>query len=324
MISIIIPIFNASKYLKECFESCVAQTFENIEIIAVDDASTDNSLNMIVQLAEIDSRIKIVKHTVNCGLVQSRRTGIENAIGEYVCFLDSDDTLCHDAIETLMTKSAAHDIVIGQMSICTESGQILRVTQNSMPFGYDTHGILCAYIAKKTIGSLCGRLIKLDKLKAIPAIPTDITIGEDFIANLLLADVNCSVCLVDKPVYNYIQHPASMINMPSDNKANQRMKFIEWVVCFVTAKPDNKELTDCLALFVGEEYFSFLRDGGDNFRNIEIKNIVNNLFLSNNYALEQTPFWRKMMLQCYKLSPMFVGPLYRFLFVKIRNLLSII
>lgn len=89
-ISVIIPIYNVETYLKRCISSVIAQNYENIEIILVDDGSTDNSSNICDEFAAVDSRIKVI-HKDNGGLVSARKAGLEYATGEYTAFVDGDD-----------------------------------------------------------------------------------------------------------------------------------------------------------------------------------------------------------------------------------------
>ena len=109
-VSIIVPVYNVEKYLERCVESLVNQTYQNIEIILVDDKSTDSSPEICDRLAKSDSRIKVVHKEKNEGLGFARNTGIENAEGEYFLFLDSDDYLdlktCEKTLEKLEEKNA--------------------------------------------------------------------------------------------------------------------------------------------------------------------------------------------------------------------------
>lgn len=90
MISVVIPIYNVEKYLKKCIESVINQTYKNLEIILVNDGSTDNSKNIIDEYSLIDNRIKVINKK-NGGLSDARNVGIEIAKGDYITFLDSDD-----------------------------------------------------------------------------------------------------------------------------------------------------------------------------------------------------------------------------------------
>ena len=101
-VSIIVPVYNVEKYLEKCLDSIVKQTYENIEIILVDDGSTDKSGTILDQYAEMDNRISVI-HKKNEGVSTARNTGIEAARGEYICFADADDYLMPDYVEYLLT-----------------------------------------------------------------------------------------------------------------------------------------------------------------------------------------------------------------------------
>lgn len=105
LISIVVPVYNVEKYLKRCLDSLINQTYENIEIILVNDGSTDDSLEICKEYSKNDKRIKIVSKK-NEGLGMARNTGIDNASGQYICFFDSDDFVEINAIEKL------HDVII--------------------------------------------------------------------------------------------------------------------------------------------------------------------------------------------------------------------
>ena len=92
LISVIVPVYNAEKYLRECLDSIVNQTYKNIEIILVDDGSTDGSGAICDEYADKDVRIKVY-HIPNGGASNDRNLGIDNADGEYLMFVDSDDII---------------------------------------------------------------------------------------------------------------------------------------------------------------------------------------------------------------------------------------
>lgn len=114
LVSIIVPVYNTSKYLEKCLESLKNQTLKNIEIIVVDDGSTDESLKIAKKIAKDDKRIKVF-HKQNGGLSSARNYGIEKATGDFIGFVDSDDYVEENMFETLL------DMVIennANMSIC--------------------------------------------------------------------------------------------------------------------------------------------------------------------------------------------------------------
>ena len=116
-VSVIIPVYNTEKYLRECLDSVVNQTLRDIEIICVDDGSTDNSLAILREYETKDSRIKVLtQENINAGA--ARNKGLSEATGEFLSFLDSDDFFEPDAIERMYecAKSRNAEIVVYQVS----------------------------------------------------------------------------------------------------------------------------------------------------------------------------------------------------------------
>lgn len=99
--SIVVPIYNVESYLSECLDSILNQTFQNYEIICINDASTDKSYEILLKYAEKNKQIKVINNSSNKGLSYSRNCGIKEAVGEYILFVDSDDMLCRDSLDVL-------------------------------------------------------------------------------------------------------------------------------------------------------------------------------------------------------------------------------
>ena len=102
-VSVIIPVYNAEKYLAGCLNSVINQTLAGIEIICVEDGSTDNSKKILAEYEKADSRIRVIWHSNNMGIVTTRKHGVLAAQGQYIMFLDSDDELFSHACETAYT-----------------------------------------------------------------------------------------------------------------------------------------------------------------------------------------------------------------------------
>lgn len=112
-ISVIIPIYNVEKYIKQCLESVINQTLADIEIICIDDGSTDNSLQILEEYARVDKRFKVISQK-NEGQGIARNKGIEIAKGEYIIFLDSDDWLEINALEFLYKEAKTKNMQVVQ------------------------------------------------------------------------------------------------------------------------------------------------------------------------------------------------------------------
>ena len=108
-VSIIIPVFNSEKYIENCIKSILGQDYKNVEIIIINDGSTDNSVKIIKQINS--DKIKLINQKNN-GPSSARNNGIKNASGEWIMFLDSDDMLADNAISNLIEKSINTDHVI--------------------------------------------------------------------------------------------------------------------------------------------------------------------------------------------------------------------
>lgn len=130
-ISFIIPVFNTEEYVKKCIESVIDQTYKNIEIIVIDDGSTDNSLKICNEIGMKDNRIKIY-HKENGGLSSARNYGIKKASGDYLYFLDSDDYIPLDSAEVLINISEKYnsDIVIGNYQKVYENQKAVTKEDN--------------------------------------------------------------------------------------------------------------------------------------------------------------------------------------------------
>lgn len=128
-ISVIITAYNVGKFIERAVKSALSQTYQNIEVIIVEDCSTDNTKDIIEQLAKEDDRIKIIYHEENKGAGWGRRDGIEVSTGDYFITVDGDDWLDEDFIESLVKKAeeTGADIVSGGIT-CNKAGGYWEAT----------------------------------------------------------------------------------------------------------------------------------------------------------------------------------------------------
>jgi len=112
-LSIVVPVFNTSPYLNRSINSILDQTFKDFELILVDDASTDNSLEILVNYSKIDNRIKTIHFEINKGVSAARNAGIDIAKGEFIGFVDSDDFIDKRFYENLLKNSKDYDVIEG-------------------------------------------------------------------------------------------------------------------------------------------------------------------------------------------------------------------
>ena len=132
-VSVIIPIYNTEEYLKECLDSVISQTLTDIEIICIDDGSTDGSLNILKEYALNDNRIKILKQK-NKGAGAARNLGIKNATGEFVNFFDSDDYMKPEMLKELYNKAIeiGSDITVCRSIIYRENSASFEDVEHSI------------------------------------------------------------------------------------------------------------------------------------------------------------------------------------------------
>lgn len=118
-ISIILPCFNVEKYLERCFASCLAQTYQNFELIFVNDASTDKTLDKLNELEVRDKRVKIINLNINGGTFHARKVGYESSEGDYIFFLDPDDEISPDFLDLMLNESVQKtaDMIFSKLEI---------------------------------------------------------------------------------------------------------------------------------------------------------------------------------------------------------------
>lgn len=203
-ISVIIPVYNIAEYLPCCIDSVLAQTYKNLEIILVDDGSTDNSRNIIEKYAEKDSRIvKIFKN--NSGVSDTRNKGIDIATGDYIGFVDGDDYIEPEMYELLLSNALKYD---ADISHCGYQ----MIFPSRVDYYYNTgeviiqdnkKGIIDLIEGQRIEPSPCNKLYKRDIVKDI-RMPLDIKINEDYLFNIMVfANAKKSV-FEDKVLYHYI------------------------------------------------------------------------------------------------------------------------
>ena len=152
LISIIVPVYKAEKYLKRCVDSLRNQTYTNLEIILVDDGSPDNSGKMCDTFAQEDSRIKVI-HKENGGQSDARNVGIKNATGKYIGFIDSDDYIEKDMYEVLYNEIIQKDADISVVSnaMVRENGERINGSDSGCKYVYEGDEIIKQLLLHVTV-----------------------------------------------------------------------------------------------------------------------------------------------------------------------------
>lgn len=211
LVSIIIPVYNVEKYLTECINSALRQTYKNLEIILVNDGSIDNSLNICKNFKNIYKNIVLIDKK-NGGASSARNEGIKRSTGEFIIFLDSDDYIDKNMVKTLVDnyyKYSADLVTSGINKIFFNENEIKKcislTNDNAVIKGNKT--ILDYYYPiydTKGFNSPCGklylsRIIKNNKI----IFNENIKIGEDYLFNLEYIKYVKTLCVLDLSMYNY-------------------------------------------------------------------------------------------------------------------------
>lgn len=202
LISIIVPMYNVENTIEKCVKSILEQTYENIEIILVNDGSTDNTLK-VCQKYQDNSKVIIINKQ-NEGVSEARNCGIEKANGKYIVFIDADDYIEKNMVKELYENLGENDLVICGKNIIKNNSLIqdpIIVKKNT----FSKEEWLTLYKAKILNPPYCKLYLKeiIDNFNI--RFPKEISVGEDLIFNLnYIKHINNNVRIVNKNLYNYV------------------------------------------------------------------------------------------------------------------------
>ena len=190
IISIIVPVYNISEYVEQCVESIIQQTYINLDIILVDDGSTDNSGKLLDKYQTADNRVRVI-HKINGGLVSARKVGLQAAYGKYILYVDGDDWIDRNHVGTmynLISKESADIAAAGYI----DEGETVNYKYNNIPDGIYEKDILekIVYPTALSLGTqhfefgilpfLWNKIFKREKLKYYQIdVPDDVNVSED-------------------------------------------------------------------------------------------------------------------------------------------------
>lgn len=223
LITVVVPIYNVEKYIKQCLDSLVNQTYKNLEIICVDDYGTDNSMDIVKEYANKDSRIKILKQSENRGQGEARNLGIDNASGEYIYFIDNDDFIDNDYIEKLVNVANRTnvDIVCNSAILKYFGDNNLKNKFIKSPREYDLNKVLNwdDKLLKTLPISACCKLYKTSMLKDNKIYFAGNRLKfEDFYFWYILKTKIRSIYIIFDSVYYYRQRENSTMSVNKYNK----------------------------------------------------------------------------------------------------------
>ncbi len=209
-VSVIVPVYNVEEYLPKCLDSVINNTLSDIEIIIVNDGSTDNSSKIIAKYQKKDKRIKVINQE-NCGLGSARNKGLEKAMGEYIAFIDSDDWIEKDMLEFMYNHAfeKKSDIVICSYKNIYNHKEEVNIIPDQ---------IINDTIAGKNsrifnIFSAWCKIYKRDFLnKSKVKFVEDKVWYEDFSFSVKLLSMTTKIDIINKPLYNYVIRNNSIMN----------------------------------------------------------------------------------------------------------------
>lgn len=212
-ISIIVPVYNLEQYIEKTVRSIKKQTFQNWELILVDDASNDGSLSILKMFEKEDKRIKVISYSENKGPMYAREQGCKIAQGEYITFCDGDDELSNDALKILLAAAIQKnaDVVVGQLvKVYSDGKKEPYKKRASLNYGNDKEAFFKSILRSEIHQSVAGKMFHQKIVKGVNlTIFEHCTVSED--AAVLFQYINqCNkACVVPDYVYYYYQRSDS-------------------------------------------------------------------------------------------------------------------
>lgn len=210
-VSIVIPVYNVENYLKKCLDSIINQTYTNIEIIIIDDGSTDASIEICNMYAN-DFRVKIIR-SENCGVANARNLGVEVATGQYITFVDSDDWIESDFVENMLDKikKTNSDILFSNCYDVNENEVNINksILKEELQMGYEF--LYYDFFDKKRHAfSIWGKLFKSEILKNKKF--KNLKYGEDTLFLFELLNKKSKIYLTEYAGYYYLNRATGAMN----------------------------------------------------------------------------------------------------------------
>ncbi|KAA6323116.1 putative glycosyltransferase EpsJ [termite gut metagenome] len=252
-ISIIIPVYNGESYIVRCLTSLLNQSYTNWEAICINDGSMDRTDEHLKHYSESDNRIKCFSQE-NQGVVKARELGVRNSSGDYLMFLDVDDTLTFNALTLLINKimsvSFPDIIVFGFNIICKER----NVKKKRPDFSsIDKISYLKSVLTGKNGWELCGKLYKKSLFNFSLQLPEKIRIGEDAAIFIQLICRSKTIVACKNKIYNYIQHSSSVSHTKSIELAEETIQ----AACFIENYLKNTSYYSLLADEISSMFLLF-------------------------------------------------------------------
>ena len=227
-ISVIVPVYNAEKYLRRCIDSILNQTFTDFEVLLINDGSTDSSGAICDEYAKQDSRVRVF-HKENGGVSSARQLGVDKAVGIYSIHIDSDDWISEEMLFAMYNSACENnsDIVLCDYIKESKNNSFYYSYVPSGEYGRDLYKDLMLRVLP---GSCCNKLVKhslYSKYKI--EFPRNINFGEDWFVNCLIAYYAKKISHIKQGMYHYVQNNNSIMHTLDKSDYIGRFKAVEKV-----------------------------------------------------------------------------------------------
>lgn len=304
LVSIIIPVYNSEAYLDACFMSVIKQTYKTLEVIVVNDGSTDDSLSIIRKYEQLDNRFFCI-NKANGGLPLARKTGIEHAYGKYIQHLDSDDTLLETAIERLVRRAEETDadIVAAPFYFCFQD----RPAQKSVDLKFDALSGFEYYLEilhSRAYWSVWSNFQRscLFQENVIQTVP-EISFGEDAILITQLVLCAKKVVSLAEPILNYNRYSTAMSLQVHKARYEEYRAYQNWIENFLKSKGVYGLLEKEMAVMHLQKTFLSISWRRLEYVNEDMKRIIGSLKLFPELRDEMSKQELKI-ISYYKFSPL--------------------
>lgn len=301
LISIIVPIYNAEKYLRQCIESLIKQEYKNIEIILVNDGSQDGSLGICKNFKELDYRILVIDQE-NQGVSRARSAGIEAANGEYIGFVDSDDFIDPKMYQVLLSKMRTEGSQCATLIDYTVRSPNQSIVKSKGPI--DNIEAISELFLLRFPTSMWAYLYKADLVKDIK-LSDDIHFFEDFEFNFKYLKKCKRVSVCKGNYYNYRNNPESINHQDFNAKKLSCLRIYDKIIkdSFVFYNEAlNKKAVFFRANFVISMIVSLSRSSAVDKRDLSVLKRNNRIVFFEAFFSKYVPVKYKLVMFCFLIS----------------------
>ena len=275
LVSIIVPVYNVENTLARCLYSILNQSYANIEVIIVDDCSSDRSEEIYDSIQKKDNRVSIIKNSFNMGLSNTRNIGINHASGNYIVFVDSDDFIEKNMVEKLLKVAVDYnsDLVFCDYQDYPSSKPIdnvkgsVRIISGEVAFSLllQDEGHYCAVWSK---------LIKKELFSDV-SFPKDNRYGEDmFVVPRLIKNAKC-ISHINNPLYYYSQEGESLVRSNfNEHKFKKTELLADWVKFAKENYPKTVRLAERYYMYSIINMAALVTDEGNRFYYYKLKKMI--------------------------------------------------